>query len=180
MLDITMPTTRAWLEARKIPVDGDSAQLPLAEREAILNEVLADPAAETVPGGSAHNTARAAQWLLDAVGLTSKTIALGMVGDDEAGRALEAGCVAGGVRPMFQRFNRDTHPANHAGMLDDLDVPAPPTGHCAVLTLPTGERSLVGVAGAHKLFDPTGVCDSGTAQGNAVSKAEIIYVTAFT
>ena len=58
MLDITMPTTRAWLEARRIPIDGDSAQLPAAEREAILAEVLADPSAEKVPGGSAHNTVR--------------------------------------------------------------------------------------------------------------------------
>ena len=125
--------------------------------------------------------ARAAQWLLDAVGWSSKTIVLGMVGDDDAGRALEAGCIAGGVWPMFQRFNRQTHPANHASMLDDLDpaVP-PPTGHCAVLTLPTGERSLVGVTGAHKLFDPTGLCDDSTDQGSVISKAAIIYVTAFT
>ncbi len=83
-----------------------------------------------IAGGSAQNTIRVAQWMLQSPGGTAY---FGAVGNDDFGRTLEEYATSDGVLVNYQH------------------TPDVPTGTCAVL-IHGGERSLVANLAAANTF----------------------------
>eukprot|EP00040_Diaphanoeca_grandis_P031466 m.188351 g.188351 ORF g.188351 m.188351 type:complete len:378 (-) comp32340_c1_seq1:84-1217(-) len=166
MIDVMLNTTTSYLKSQGVPIDGEGFAFSAEFREKMLAEMMDNPKAVHVPGGSAMNTLCAAQWVINAKFANVKpehdiptTHAFGSVGDDKEGTRLENHYKAAGVTAYLKR------------------VPNVATGHCCVLVPESGLRSLLGVWGAHKFYD-TAVFKSETSpESKAFSTAALFYTT---
>jgi len=109
-----------------------------------------------VPGGSALNTMRVAQWFY---GPKQSFGYLGAIGQDKNGDILQSEAAKSGLRCVF--------------CVDDTA----PTGKCACLITANGERSLVAHLAAANLFKRSHVTEPEPKR--LIENARVIYVTGF-
>ncbi len=149
LLDICAVVRPDMLTKHKLKPNGST----LRQTERVFDELLQNYEVEYSAGGSAQNTIRVVQWILDVPKATCHT---GCVGQDENGRLLEEVAREAGVNVFYQ-----------------MD-PKYPTGKCAVLI--TGiSRSLVTKLDAAEHFSP----DHIDRNWDIVENAKVYYSTGY-
>ncbi|XP_022256357.1 adenosine kinase-like isoform X1 [Limulus polyphemus] len=155
LLDISAECDSSILEKYKLKADDNSEY---GHEQVGLFEELCNKSVMLTPGGSAQNSARISQWLLQ--GLGSKTVAFtGCIGNDSYGRLLEEKLKASQVITEYQYH------------------PSLPTGVSAGIVTSDGKRTLCARLGAAEQFSPEHLkCERVK---RVLQKAEYVYVEGF-
>jgi adenosine kinase len=135
LLDLTAQVPPAFLARHGLYPQDAVAALPL--HASLAEEVRREFPVTTTAGGSAQNTIRVAQWMLNKIMGTQaigKSAFIGAVGVDALGEILEACLISDGVIPHYSKIN---------GKLT--------TGNCLSLITPQG-RSLISNVGIAASF----------------------------
>lgn len=142
----------------------------------IYTELVTDYPVQYIAGGSAQNTIRVCQWMLQSPGATSY---MGAVGADAYGETLEKCATEDGVLVHYQK-NREVDGAFnlylHISEILFRFKMQVPTGTCAVL-INGGERSLVANLAAANTFTPAHL--ETEAAKAIVERAQIYYISGF-
>jgi len=158
LLDVSFVTNKAILDKHNLKAN-DAILVERDRFDTILGDLEACHTAEDfVPGGSAQNTARSAQWLL--AGFPETVSYMGCINrKDRFGEMLRERCRQVGVNAIYQ-LSEDT-----------------PTGSCLVIV--TGEnnkhRSMAACLGAACSF----TADHVREHVQHVEKAQIIYIEGY-
>lgn len=156
LLDISAKVSDDFLAKYKI--ERASATLLAPEQAGIFDDLEKMPDVKYVPGGSGLNTARVAQWMLQAP-KGSFTTYVGCVADDRYGKILRESAEAEGVNMLLEYTTKA------------------PTGSCAVCI--TGkERSLVANLAAANCLSEEHVFSAQLQKCRAETK--LFYLTGFT
>ena len=83
----------------------------------IYDEIYNMAEVQLIPGGSALNSARSANYMLKHAGITEKVTYFGSIGKDDKGKVLENDIISSGIEGNFHK-EEDT-----------------PTGTCAVIVV---------------------------------------------
>ncbi|XP_035220361.1 adenosine kinase-like [Stegodyphus dumicola] len=129
LLDLTTPGNPELLQ--KYGLEADGSARPVAEHEPLFHYLFKHPDTQLLPGGSAQNSARIANWVL---GDRGKVSFAGCVGDDEFGSWMAEHLRSEGVKPLYA--------------IDSSKQ----TGVCACLLTPGNHRSLVARLSASASF----------------------------
>lgn len=153
LLDISADVPTDFLA--KYDISLNNAILAEERHMGIYTDLVKDYPVQYIAGGSAQNTIRVCQWMLQSPGTTAY---MGAVGADAYGKTLEECATADGVLVHYQK---------------NADVP---TGTCAVL-INGGERSLVANLAAANTFN-TAHLETEAAKA-IVDRAQIYYISGF-
>ena len=162
MLDLTLFMKRKRLGQYGVSEGEVVRTMPDTDRLEVLEAVKSDPRVVVAAGGSALNSARAAQWALGPGARPGACAHIGAVGSDEGGDIIKESCGLDRVRPILQRINGAR------------------TGQAAVLVAEeSGERSIVPIRGAYRALSCDFVLGQDTEARRALEGAQVIYATSF-
>lgn len=156
LLDISSNVDQAFLD--KYNMKAGAAGLCTEEQVGIFQELDAREDVVYVPGGSALNSIRVANWQLQTAGLPGRVTYIGGIGKDKFADILAEKCTTEGV-----------HFACHA-------ITDKPTGTCAVGILGK-ERALLANVAAAGAFPLEGLTSPAALKG--IINSDIMYTTGF-
>jgi len=139
----------------KYGVKAGDAVLAEEKHQPVYAELVKDFKVDYIAGGAGQNSVRVAQWMLNKPGMTAY---FGAVGADAYAEQMKTQATKDGVNVQY--------------MVTDQ-----PTGTCAVLVTPDGERSLIANLAAANHFKASHL---EAAESKAViDQASIMYITGF-
>ena len=155
LLDISIELPDATL-LDKYELQAGHASLASDKQMPIYDELWNMPGKETIPGGSALNSARAANYMLKHAGTQDKINYFGCIGEDEKGKEMAKVVEDAGIHGNFD-INKET-----------------PTGTCAVVVVNHDRTLCANLAAACKYS-----MDHLTSNFDTLKTASLIYTTSF-